>query len=189
MGHASPVGAVGAVTSTGARGPGDMRELLPFHVGGNYHHWVLPGLKTSAQLETRLSVHSPSPPQSFPNSSTNWGPSIQTCAYGGHSHSNHSIIYTLDYSFLLCMSVNMCTDMWIHVDLRTCMLVYVHTYVHVRVCVHIEARQCVSLNCFLTLTLNLIDFSYIAEPASSRDSALPESPSHSSCTSSGPALR
>ena len=34
--HASPVGAVGAVgvvTSTGARVPGDMREILPSHVG------------------------------------------------------------------------------------------------------------------------------------------------------------
>ena len=30
--HASPVGAVGVVTLTGARVPGDMREL-PFHVG------------------------------------------------------------------------------------------------------------------------------------------------------------
>jgi hypothetical protein len=31
--HASLVGADGAVTSTGARVPGDMRELLPSHVG------------------------------------------------------------------------------------------------------------------------------------------------------------
>ena len=34
--HASPIGAVGAegaVTSTGARVPGDMRELLLSHVG------------------------------------------------------------------------------------------------------------------------------------------------------------
>jgi hypothetical protein len=30
-------GAVGAVTSTGARGPGDMIEHLPYHVGGNHH--------------------------------------------------------------------------------------------------------------------------------------------------------
>ena len=35
--HASPVGAVGAVTLTGARGPGDMVESLPSYVGGNYH--------------------------------------------------------------------------------------------------------------------------------------------------------
>jgi len=28
----------GAVTSTGSRVPGDMRELLPSHVV-NYHHW------------------------------------------------------------------------------------------------------------------------------------------------------
>jgi hypothetical protein len=55
--HASPVGAVGVVTSTGARGPGDMREYLLSHVGGNYHHRG----STSAQLETRLSVHSPLP--------------------------------------------------------------------------------------------------------------------------------
>ncbi len=34
---ASPVGAVGAVTSTGARGPGDMIDRLLSHVGGNYH--------------------------------------------------------------------------------------------------------------------------------------------------------
>jgi hypothetical protein len=31
--HASPVGAFGAVTSRGARVPGDMRELLQSHVG------------------------------------------------------------------------------------------------------------------------------------------------------------
>jgi hypothetical protein len=31
--HASPVGAVGAVTSSEARGPGDMWERLPSHVG------------------------------------------------------------------------------------------------------------------------------------------------------------
>ena len=31
--HASPVGAEGTVTLTGARVPGDMRELLPSHVG------------------------------------------------------------------------------------------------------------------------------------------------------------
>ena len=31
--HASLVGAEGVVTSTGARVPGDMRELLPSHVG------------------------------------------------------------------------------------------------------------------------------------------------------------
>ena len=31
--HASLVGAEGAVTSTGARVPGDVRELLPSHVG------------------------------------------------------------------------------------------------------------------------------------------------------------
>jgi hypothetical protein len=32
-GHASPVGAVVVVTSTGALSPGDMRELFPSHVG------------------------------------------------------------------------------------------------------------------------------------------------------------
>ena len=60
--RASPVDAVGAVevvTLTGARGPGDMREHLLSHVGGNYHHWVSPGFTTSARLEIRLSVHSP----------------------------------------------------------------------------------------------------------------------------------
>ena len=31
--HASPVGAVGEVTLTGVRVPGDTRELLPSHVG------------------------------------------------------------------------------------------------------------------------------------------------------------
>ena len=31
--YASPVGAVGAVTSTGALSPGDKRECLPCHVG------------------------------------------------------------------------------------------------------------------------------------------------------------
>ena len=55
------VGAVGAVTLTGARGPGDMRECLPSHVGGNYHLQISLGFKTSARLETRLSVHSPLP--------------------------------------------------------------------------------------------------------------------------------
>ena len=30
-------GAVGAVILTGARGPEDMIEHLPFHVGGNHH--------------------------------------------------------------------------------------------------------------------------------------------------------
>jgi hypothetical protein len=52
-------GDLGAVTSTGARGPGDMIEhLLPCR-------WkslpMTPGLKTYAQLETRLSVLSPLP--------------------------------------------------------------------------------------------------------------------------------
>jgi hypothetical protein len=55
------VGAVGAVTSTGARGLGDMRELLPFHVGENYHHRVSPRFMASARLETRPSVHIPLP--------------------------------------------------------------------------------------------------------------------------------
>jgi hypothetical protein len=58
--HTSPVGAVGAVTLTEARSPGDMRERLPSHVGGNYHHGV-PGFYLSTRLETRLSVHSPMP--------------------------------------------------------------------------------------------------------------------------------
>jgi hypothetical protein len=31
------VGAVGAVTSTGARGSGDVMECLPSYVGGNSH--------------------------------------------------------------------------------------------------------------------------------------------------------
>ena len=31
------MGAVGSVTSTGARGPGDMMEHLLSHIGGNYH--------------------------------------------------------------------------------------------------------------------------------------------------------
>jgi hypothetical protein len=52
------VGAVGAVSSTGARGPGDMRECLLSHVGKNYQHQVSPAFHTSAQLETKLSVHS-----------------------------------------------------------------------------------------------------------------------------------
>jgi hypothetical protein len=55
-GHVSPVGAVGTVTWTGALVPGDMRELLPFHVG----ELSPPGPKvqTSAQLNSRLSVYS-----------------------------------------------------------------------------------------------------------------------------------
>jgi hypothetical protein len=59
--HTSPVGAVGAVTSTGARGPGDMRECLLSHVGENYHHWVSPEFHLSIPLETSLSVLSPLP--------------------------------------------------------------------------------------------------------------------------------
>jgi hypothetical protein len=55
------VGAVGAVTLTGARGPGDMVKCLLSHVGGNYHPSGTTGFKTSAQLETRLSGHSPLP--------------------------------------------------------------------------------------------------------------------------------
>jgi hypothetical protein len=54
-------GAVGAVTSTGARGPGDMMEHLLSHVGGNHHPSGLLGFKTYAQLETRLSVHNTLP--------------------------------------------------------------------------------------------------------------------------------
>ena len=61
--HVSLVGAVGAVTLTGARVPGDMRELLPSHVG----ELSPPGprVQTSAQLETRLSVYSPMPQSGF----------------------------------------------------------------------------------------------------------------------------
>ena len=51
------MGAVEAVTSTGARGPGDMRECLPSYVGGNYHSVGSAGVQTSTQLETSLSVH------------------------------------------------------------------------------------------------------------------------------------
>jgi hypothetical protein len=54
-------GAMGAVTSTGAGGPGDMVERLQSHVGEITTHWVPLGFKTSAQLETRLSMHSPLP--------------------------------------------------------------------------------------------------------------------------------
>jgi hypothetical protein len=57
--HASLVGLRGAVTSTGAKGPGDMRELLPSHVGELSPPG--PGVQTSARLETRLSLHSPMP--------------------------------------------------------------------------------------------------------------------------------
>jgi hypothetical protein len=35
--HTYPAGAVGVVTSTGARRPGDMIELVLFHVGGDHH--------------------------------------------------------------------------------------------------------------------------------------------------------
>jgi hypothetical protein len=50
--HASPVGAEGVVTLTGARVPGDMRELLLFHVGElsppgpGVQHLSLPGDQT-----------------------------------------------------------------------------------------------------------------------------------------------
>ena len=63
--HASPEGAVGAlgtvgaVTSTGALSPGDMREHLPLHVGGLSPSD--PGIQLSTQLETRQSLHSPMP--------------------------------------------------------------------------------------------------------------------------------
>jgi hypothetical protein len=54
-------GAVGAVTSTVARGPGDMIKHLPSHVGGNHHPLGPLGFKTYAQLETSLSVGSSLP--------------------------------------------------------------------------------------------------------------------------------
>jgi hypothetical protein len=49
------------VTSTGARGPGDMIEHLLSHVGGNHHPLGPSGFKSYAQLENRLSVCSPLP--------------------------------------------------------------------------------------------------------------------------------
>ena len=52
---------MGAVTSTGARGPGDMIECLLSHVGGNHHPPGPPGVKTYVRLESRLSVHSSLP--------------------------------------------------------------------------------------------------------------------------------
>jgi hypothetical protein len=57
--YASPVGAKGTVTSIVARVPGDMRELLPSHVG----ELSPPGprVQTSVLLETSLSLHSPIP--------------------------------------------------------------------------------------------------------------------------------
>jgi hypothetical protein len=51
----------GVITSTGARVPGDMRELLLCHVGKLSPPG--PRVQTSAQLETRLSLHSPMPPK------------------------------------------------------------------------------------------------------------------------------
>jgi hypothetical protein len=50
------VGAVG-VALTGARSSGDMTERLLSHVGTT--NQIPLEFKTSAQLETRLSVHSP----------------------------------------------------------------------------------------------------------------------------------
>ena len=47
-GHASPVGPVGAIISTGARGPGDMVKRLLSHVGGNYHPSGSPGVQDLA---------------------------------------------------------------------------------------------------------------------------------------------
>jgi hypothetical protein len=49
--HGSLVGAEEAVTSTGARVPGDMRELLLSHVGELSP--LGPGVQTSTRLETR----------------------------------------------------------------------------------------------------------------------------------------
>jgi hypothetical protein len=57
--HASPVGAVGAVTSIGALSPGDMWEYLPCYIGELSP--LGPRVQTSALLETRLSVYSPMP--------------------------------------------------------------------------------------------------------------------------------
>ena len=51
------------ITSTGASVPGDMIKILLSHVGGNYHPSGPMGFKTSALLETRLSVQSLLPPQ------------------------------------------------------------------------------------------------------------------------------
>ena len=48
--HASPVRAVGEVTSTGARGPGDMVECLQSHVYGNYHPSSFPGVQDLASI-------------------------------------------------------------------------------------------------------------------------------------------
>ena len=56
--HASLVGAVGVVTSTGARVPGDMRVHLPSHVG-ELSPLGFSRIQTSARLETRPSVYSP----------------------------------------------------------------------------------------------------------------------------------
>ena len=58
--YASPVGGVGAVTSKGARGPGDMREHLLSHVG-ELSPPGSTGVQTSARLETKLYVYRPLP--------------------------------------------------------------------------------------------------------------------------------
>jgi hypothetical protein len=58
---ASPVGTEGGNKFDGSQGPGDMRELLPSHVGELSP--LGPGVQTSARLETRLSV--PNTPQWF----------------------------------------------------------------------------------------------------------------------------
>ena len=50
--HASPVGDEGAVTSTGARSVGDIRELLPSHVGELSPSG--PGVQTSAHLGDQI---------------------------------------------------------------------------------------------------------------------------------------
>ena len=57
--HTFPAETMGAVTSTGARGPRDIIEHLPSQVGRNHHPLGTPGFKTYARLEIRLSVHSP----------------------------------------------------------------------------------------------------------------------------------
>ena len=63
-----------------------MRKHLLSHVGGNYHHQVLPGFTTSTQLETSLPVHSPLPQIAPFYLSPNLMPDIGFCGLEAFCH-------------------------------------------------------------------------------------------------------
>ena len=61
--HTSPVRVVRVVTSTGARGPGDMIEHLLSHVGGNHHPTGVPGVPDLCSTGHQTVCAQPTAPQ------------------------------------------------------------------------------------------------------------------------------